>query len=146
MTHEALTPLGIEYWPRYSIVLFRRYIVDLDVLSAMVRPSDRRSSFKCENCFYSYQAQMFQRFNKIKRDYKQSFNFTTNQIDPMLRIQPNLLTGRLIPQGYLVGIYSPAVAWSRVTIGTVWVRRLVPFLRPVKIGSARGAPHSSLFS
>jgi hypothetical protein len=41
-------PRGIEYWPRYSIVLFWRDIVDLDVFWAMVRPSteDVVSNFK----------------------------------------------------------------------------------------------------
>ena len=34
------------------------------------------------------------------------------QIYPILRIRPNLLTGRLISQGYHVGIYISTVTWS----------------------------------
>ena len=34
------------------------------------------------------------------------------QFDPILRIRPNLLAGRLISQGCGVGIHSPGVAWS----------------------------------
>ena len=54
--------------------------------------------------------------SSFERGIERVFILASYQFDPILRIQPNLLTGRLIAQGCHVGIYSPAVAWSTMNV------------------------------